>query len=89
MEKPWQETDLRKRKVIAVRQLAAWESRARTWELYRANDDEQTPVRCVKCGQSVFFTYDAFGIPYDYTEGELLALTVAHVRQVHAGEFCD
>lgn len=79
----WQESDLRKRKEIAEQQLKEWEAIALKWPLYRVNDGTQTPVRCEKCGQSVWFVNDLFGNPYQYSESEILALTVAHIRQRH------
>jgi hypothetical protein len=67
---------------IAKEQLAQWEEIAQAWELsYR---DDTGYVRCLKCEQTIYRSHDDNGIPYMMIKGEKLALTVAHIRQVHA-----
>lgn len=65
---------------VAVAQLAAWQERAKAWPLNVTGDGHQ---RCQACGQSVVRRFDDEGRPFTYATETLLALVVAHLRQVH------
>jgi hypothetical protein len=65
---------------VALDQLAEWNAIAERWH-YRETDNE---VRCDYCGQNLWFVHDKHGVMYDYSREELLALTVAHIRQNHS-----
>lgn len=65
---------------VALDQLSAYQDRARTWPVYtdgRCN-------RCTDCHQNIWFSTDPRGYTYNYSDDEILALKVAHVRQCHA-----
>lgn len=65
---------------IAIEQLEAWKAAAETWQTYtdgRAN-------RCQECHQNIWFTKDPQGYPYTYTDDDISALKVAHIRQNHS-----
>lgn len=64
---------------IALEQLAGYQTVAIDWPRY----PDGRAVRCGKCDQSIWFAYDINGTPYVYEDHELLALKVAHIRQVH------
>lgn len=64
---------------IALTQLAVYRSRALLWDYYtdgRAN-------RCYECHQNIWFSQDASGFDYVITDEQIIALTVAHIRQAH------
>lgn len=66
---------------IALAELESWQVMARDWKVYtdgRCN-------RCAECHANIWFTSDPQRRPYQYTVDEILALTVAHIRQVHGG----
>ena len=64
---------------VAVDQLAAWEELAGNWASYADG-----PVRrCASCHIAILRTHDGSGAEYVYTDGQWLALTVAHLRQAH------
>lgn len=83
MKPEWQPSDLQKRKEIAERQLAGWEAYARNFPLVLDTDSTGMPERCGFCGQAIYFVMDTFGNSYGYSREEILALTVAHIRQAH------
>jgi len=64
---------------IALAQLREWESVARTWRTYTDGRGN----RCQECHQNLWFTKDASGREYRYEDGHIMALIVAHLRQVH------
>lgn len=67
---------------VALAQLAQWQEVAIAWDTYsdgRAN-------RCHDCHQNIWFSKDPQGHAYKYTDDEILALKVAHVRQCHSQE---
>lgn len=68
----------------ALRELAAWEAIATQWEFYTHPD---TYLRCRECHQGIARMADRHGALFDYDPTELLALKVAHLRQVHAEVF--
>jgi|SRR5579862_458890 hypothetical protein len=65
---------------VALEQLKAWESIAESWGVYTDGRSN----RCAECHQNIWFSMDAARHPYTYTEEEILALKVAHVRQCHS-----
>jgi len=64
---------------IALEQLQRYAKIAGTWKVY----EDRHIMRCEKCHQGVWSIYDAKGNRYRYTSEEILALLVAHIRQVH------
>ena len=67
---------------LAVRQLAAWEDIARGWP--SRPDADGKCQRCQACGVALYRLADDAGRPYRYGPGQVLAQTVAHLRQAHA-----
>lgn len=65
---------------LGLMQLAQYQEAARDWPRY----PDGRAIRCGKCDQSLWFSYDITGTPYRYTEDEKLALIVAHIRQNHS-----
>jgi hypothetical protein len=65
---------------IGLEQLAGYQRLADAWPRY----PDGRAVRCGRCDQSLWFTYDEDGTPYRYSTDETMALTVAHIRQRHA-----
>lgn len=63
---------------IALEQLAPYQRIAEDWGIY-----PQECYRCKKCDQSLWFVNDKRGQLYRYTDDEILALIVAHIRQRH------
>jgi hypothetical protein len=64
---------------IAKQQLKPYHDAAYNWQTYtdgRCN-------RCTECHQNIWFSKDPQGHEYQYSLDEILALTVAHIRQVH------
>jgi hypothetical protein len=64
---------------VALVDLEKWQAVAIEWPVYtdgRCN-------RCTDCHQNVWFSTDPRGYKYTYTDDEILALKVAHVRQCH------
>ena len=64
---------------LATEQLAAWEKLAANWPLYV----DGPCGRCASCHVNVIRLVDEQGISYVYTDEQLLALKVAHLRQAH------
>ena len=64
---------------IAQAQLAAWQALAADWATY----PDGPCRRCASCGQAVYRIKDDHGSAYQYRDGEILALAVAHLRQAH------
>jgi hypothetical protein len=64
---------------IAIRQLAVIQNCAITWPVVEQGNEN----RCGLCSQNLWFRYDTYGEPYGYSDEELLALKVAHIRQNH------
>lgn len=64
---------------LAKQQLAAWEKLAHDWTFYLQGNQ----VRCTSCHIAVWRIYDRNMVRYHYTDAELLALKVAHLRQAH------
>lgn len=65
---------------IALEQLAPYREVAATWLIY----PDGRCHRCMECDQNIWFSRDRQGQPYRYTDAEILALIVAHIRQCHA-----
>jgi hypothetical protein len=65
---------------VAQQQLAHWQAVARDWGVYTDGREN----RCAECHQNIWFSMDAARHPYTYTDDEILALKVAHVRQCHS-----
>ena len=63
-------------------ELKEWREIAGGWATYKTMDE--SACRCIRCNQSIYFVYDMHGEHYTYTEDEILALKIAHIRQVHA-----
>jgi hypothetical protein len=64
---------------IAMEQLRSYQTRALAWKTW----PDGRVRRCMECDESIYFTADPHGVAYQYTDDELLALTVAHIRQCH------
>jgi hypothetical protein len=65
---------------VALDELERWQSVAISWPVY-------TDGRCNRCGdchENLWFSKDPQGGKYQYTDDEILALKVAHVRQCHS-----
>ena len=87
-ESMWQQSDLSARSVIAEEQLREYQEAAQTWPVKETmrRDNQHRPRWCSvcrECDQSLWFTRDGKGVPYEYTGEEKLALIVAHIRQCH------
>lgn len=65
---------------LALVELAKWQIIAESWGVY----PDGKARRCMKCDQSIWFICDPHGEQYVYSDEEINALTVAHIRQVHA-----
>jgi hypothetical protein len=64
---------------VALQELKHWQAVAMVWPVYtdgRCN-------RCQECHENLWFTTDPRGGKYQYTDDEILALKVAHLRQCH------
>jgi hypothetical protein len=73
---------------VALKQREEWEAIARPWPMERhCHDTEERKGQpcwcCAVCDQTIFFINDPQGNIYIYTDAEILALKVAHVRQCH------
>jgi hypothetical protein len=68
---------------IAITQLEAFQLRGRTWPTREVSRDGRHGMECSYCNQMIYFISDPNGILYEYADDELLALTVAHIRQKH------
>lgn len=62
-------------------ELEGWQEMARMWPLRFCLEDPY--ARCEACDQAVIRLIDDHGLSYRYTNAELVALAVAHIRQVH------
>ena len=72
---------------LALRQLAAWEEIAKDWATFDGADAEFPNVvveRCASCFGGIYRKTDDLGKTYAYTDAEVLALVVAHLRLAHA-----
>lgn len=65
---------------LGLRQLAAWEKIAKDWPVYTSAFGF---IRCAHCDLTVWRTEDDSGQAYTYTDAEILALRVAHLRNHH------
>ena len=68
---------------IAMLQLEIFQSRGRTWPTREVSRDDRHGMECSYCNQMLYFISDRNGILFQYADDELLALTVAHIRQKH------
>lgn len=82
---------------IAIRQLAAYQLIAEGWGVYPViRREEYTdnhglttygPERecniCGVCEENIWFTSDPHGNKFTYSDDDILALIVAHIRQAH------
>lgn len=64
---------------LAMEQLQLYQTIAETWGRY----PDGNCVRCGKCSQAIYMRHDKHGYTYNYNRAEILALVVAHIRQVH------
>jgi hypothetical protein len=64
---------------IALDQLKKYQEVAESWGVYP--DDRCR--RCMECDENIWFACDQNYQEYLYTDGEILALKVAHIRQCH------
>ena len=76
---------------VALEQLRAYQTRAHTWPMERHSHNSDTTKGqpcwcCVVCDpcETIWFVNDRTVNIYTYTEEEILALKVAHIRQVHS-----
>ena len=63
-------------------ELKGWQDMARMWPLRFCIEDPY--ARCEACDQAVIRLVDDNNIGYLYSPSEVVALTVAHIRQVHS-----
>jgi hypothetical protein len=68
---------------VAIDQLETYQAAAADWPLYIDVNDLRACHRCTRCGQNIWFGTDQEGQDYHYTEAEINALVVAHIRQAH------
>jgi hypothetical protein len=75
---------------VALEQLRGYQARAQSWPMERHEHHSETAMGrpcwcCVVCDpcETIWFINDRAGGIYTYTEDEILALKVAHIRQVH------
>lgn len=70
---------------VAAGPLAAWQDMARSWATFKVLDvDTGSYVqRCASCMGGIYRVTDRHHKPYPYSEADLLALTVAHLRMSH------
>lgn len=69
---------------IALEQLALYQRVAAEWPILAYVRKGRECNTCGICDENIWFTSDQAGIKYSYTEEELTALKVAHIRQVHS-----
>ena len=62
-------------------ELAGWQEMAAMWPLRFCIEDPQ--ARCEACDQGVIRLIDDAGNGYLYSRAQIVALVVAHIRQVH------
>jgi hypothetical protein len=65
-------------------ELAGWQEMAAMWPLRFCAEDPQ--ARCEACDQGVIRLIDDKGQGYLYSRAEVVALVVAHIRQVHGDQ---
>lgn len=68
---------------IAMEQLRSYQERAANWRMYRVRREGRDVSCCQACLQALWFVSDEDEQLYVYTDDELLALKVAHIRQAH------
>jgi hypothetical protein len=64
---------------IALSQLHAYQAYADTTSLW----PDGRCHRCMDCDQNIYFGYDEYGVVYNYTDEEIRALKVGHIRICH------
>lgn len=69
---------------VAKDQLSAVQEIARGWPMESDINDLRQCHRCGHCGQNIWFGTDQEYRQFHYSDDEILALTVAHIRQVHS-----
>lgn len=69
---------------IALEQLAIYQRAAAEWPILAYVRKGRECNTCGICDENIWFTSDQAGTKYRYTEEELSALKVAHIRQVHS-----
>jgi hypothetical protein len=74
---------------IAFDQLRPYREAAQTWPVYNEMRDGETMGprwvhACRICTQAIWFNSDENKVAYDYSEEEMLALIIAHIRQCHS-----
>lgn len=65
----------------AIRELQRWQKIANEWGIY----PDGRCRRCMECDENIWFAVDDHGREYIYSDEEINALIVAHIRQVHDG----
>jgi hypothetical protein len=72
---------------VAAGPLAAWEDLARGWATFRVYDVDPGAqawnLRCASCLGGICRLTDPHGKPYPYSDADMLALVVIHLRQSH------
>jgi hypothetical protein len=73
---------------VALEQLARYQALARSWYMERHEHQGRDGWCCMvdECDETLWFVNDLDGNIYHYTDDEILALKVAHIRQIHDGE---
>ncbi len=69
---------------IARLQLENYQALALVWPTTNVYRDQRHCVVCSECRQCLWFRLDKNGQEYLYSDDELQALKVAHIRQLHA-----
>jgi hypothetical protein len=70
---------------IAWQQLKPFRDAAPTWPV--SKDGRYN--RCRLCTQNIWYTFDETGKAYKYEGDEIIALIVAHIRQVHSEDIAN
>lgn len=70
---------------VALLQLMRYNAAAETWPVGQEYRDDRYCNVCRVCDQNIWFSTDLKDQPFKYSEAELKALIVAHIRQIHEG----
>lgn len=71
---------------VAMEQLRAYQRTASNWPVFEVRRDGRDCMCCQQCNECLWFVTDEEEQRYQYTDDELSALKVAHIRQAHDKE---
>jgi|SRR5215472_17721121 len=74
---------------IALQQLRPYQVAAETWPIVHTTRDNRSVNLCRECYENIWFDSDIHDVPYTYSEEEIQALIVAHIRQAHERMISD